>query len=1364
MKNFIYILKMSVLFSFIFFGKTFAQTDEDLKNIWSRVVIDKNLVKETKSDINWFPAEQIPVYYPFADGITVGPNFRLKPGTNTTQSEMSVDVHPANNNIVFGSANATNWPVTTLYGTGVYWSLNGGSVWTGYDDPPFGRNSGDPVSVIGLDGRFYENYINNSSGQSVSVSSNNGATWNTYVVAPNPGSLADKNHFMVDKKSDSPFLHRSYCAWTDFGGTNTYDVVFKYSSNFGQNWSSAINLSNSLSSYLNQGVNIQTGPNGEVYATWAVYIDSDVGTGEDGIGFAKSTNGGATWSAPIYAYQQTNFGIRGYLTSKSSIRVQSFPSMAVDKSGGPYNGYIYITWPQRGVSPAGSDPDIVMIRSTNGGTSWSSPVRVNNDPLNNGKDQYFPWCTVDQLTGQLMFVFYDSRDVVNSQANVYMARSLDGGITFENFKVSDQAHTPSPISGLAGGYAGDYIGVAAYDDVAYPLWADNRTGNYQGWMAKVTFGPPCPVGAPTNPNPVNEATNVSINLPQLSWTNGSGATQCEVWFGASGSMTKVYDGALIQSWNIPSPLSYNTVYNWQIIDKDGSCSTSGPAWSFTTELSPGIVFIENFNNLNCWTPIGPLGTTNWSVQNTANAGGSAPELRLSWTPQFNGLSKLSSCPISVLNNRHYSITLKHMLDFYATTAPTLGLGVSYDNGATYTTIWSFTPTGNVGPETINASFTTPVSDSPDAINLYLVFFCNGNSYNIDYWYIDDLILNDDDYVSVTDPTNVTATPVSHSQINIGFTPDINNNNVVIVWNLSGVFTTPSGAPPLPGQPFAGGTLLYNGTTSPVSHTGLTQLTTYYYKLFSFNGINYSAGVNANATTLSALDFGVDVLVRDNCLNSVPLIFGTAPGATECYDPEYDLSAPPPPPGGAFDGRFVSCNEGFFKDIKATNTNEERIWNLQFQPADGCYPVTLTWNPAQFPSTGYFHLLDPIVGTIVNVNMRTTSSYTDVMDLRQLQIKYNYQICSNYNIASGWNLLSLPVDVTDNNYLTLFPTAQPGSLYGYNNGYFSTTTIGNCNGYWLKFSSAQFVNVCGLDRAECSITLNSGWNLIGGPDCNVSLSNVIDPGGIIIAGSLYGYSGGYFSANSIDATKAYWIKANTSGTITVSCAVPPEKQNIDLIIPQETFENFSRIEINDSEENSQTLYFNGSLNDNLNTENFSLPPLPPQGSFDARIKGDYRLTESDEVEVELQSSAYPINVIISNLNSSENYVLIEVANKEVVGSHKIINGEKVIISNEAVKMLKITKTNSLPTTYNLEQNYPNPFNPVTTIKFSLPEASKVSLNIYNALGEKITELVDTNLEAGWYNYQWDANNFASGIYIYELRTDKFISVKKMILMK
>jgi hypothetical protein len=397
-------------------------------------------------------------------------------------------------------------------------------------------------------------------------------------------------------------------------------------------------------------------------------------------------------------------------------------------------------------------------------------------------------------------------------------------------------------------------------------------------------------------------------------------------------------------------------------------------------------------------------------------------------------------------------------------------------------------------------------------------------------------------------------------------------------------------------------------------------------------------------------------------------------------------------------------------------------------------------------------------------MRTRNQYTDEVGFENLRIKYNYQINSKYNVSTGWNMLSLPIDVSNNNYLTLFPNAVPGTLYGYAGTYFPTTSVQNSAGYWLKFPAAEVANVYGLDRTECVVVLNVGWNMIGGPNCNVPLSSVIDPGGIIIPGTLYGYTGTYSTATSIDGTKGYWIKTNAAGTITISCNSTPANNVREDIFSPEALADFGIINITDAGETSQTLYFNGELKDNTNIESFSMPPVPPPGSFDARLVGDYRLTESDEVSIQLQATDYPVSIVITNLNSNEEYVLVEMANGVEVGRQKITAGSEIIIKNQEVSLLKITKQQSLPTTYNLEQNYPNPFNPSTTIKFSLPEATNVTLRIYNSLGQKVDEIVNTNLEAGWYNYQWNAGSIASGIYIYELRTDKFVAIKKMILLR
>jgi photosystem II stability/assembly factor-like uncharacterized protein len=90
--------------------------------------------------------------------------------------------------------------------------------------------------------------------------------------------------------------------------------------------------------------------------------------------------------------------------------------------------------------------------------------------------------------------------------------------------------------------------------------------------------------------------------------------------------------------------------------------------------------------------------------------------------------------------------------------------------------------------------------------------------------------------------------------------------------------------------------------------------------------------------------------------------------------------------------------------------------------------------------------------------------------------------------------------------------------------------------------------------------------------------------------------------------------------------------------------------------------------------------------------------------------------------------------------------------------------SLPNTYSLKQNYPNPFNPVTNIKFDLPESGFIEIIIYDINGREITKLVQQQMNAGSYNVNWDASNYASGVYFYMIEAGDYIESKKMILAK
>jgi hypothetical protein len=89
---------------------------------------------------------------------------------------------------------------------------------------------------------------------------------------------------------------------------------------------------------------------------------------------------------------------------------------------------------------------------------------------------------------------------------------------------------------------------------------------------------------------------------------------------------------------------------------------------------------------------------------------------------------------------------------------------------------------------------------------------------------------------------------------------------------------------------------------------------------------------------------------------------------------------------------------------------------------------------------------------------------------------------------------------------------------------------------------------------------------------------------------------------------------------------------------------------------------------------------------------------------------------------------------------------------------------LPTQYSLSQNYPNPFNPTTTINFALPKAGDVSLVVYDILGRKVAELINGNLAAGYHTINFNASNYASGVYFYRLQAGNFVSVKKLMLLK
>ncbi len=444
-------------------------------------------------------------------------NIRVDGSQSFSPEEVTIAINPVNPNILAAAANIDHF----------YLSTNGGLNWSESHLSSMLGVWGDPVVLFDSAGNLYYAHLSNPvSGYwidriVVQRSTDNGLNWNDGAGV---GFISPKNQdkeWLAVDLTQSQYRGNIYMTWTEFdnygssGSADSSRIKFSKSMDQGLTWSNAKTISDISGDCVDddnttEGAVPCIGPAGEIYTSWA---------GPEGLVFDKSTDGGETWGVDKFVSDIPG----GWALDVPGIyRCNGLPITMCDISNSSYRGTVYIVWSDQ--RNGTSNTDIFLVKSTNEGNAWTTPIKVNNDLTT--RHQFFVWSTIDQSTGFLCFVFYDRRNTSEMETDVFVAKSTDGGETFENFKVSETSFTPTSSI-----FFGDYTNIAAMNGMIYPIWMRLHNNQLSIWTTIIEDSTTVPVELinfsmindyelnQNYPNPFNPSTTIKFAIPKLSFVN-----------------------------------------------------------------------------------------------------------------------------------------------------------------------------------------------------------------------------------------------------------------------------------------------------------------------------------------------------------------------------------------------------------------------------------------------------------------------------------------------------------------------------------------------------------------------------------------------------------------------------------------------------------------------------------------------------------------------------------------------------------------------------------------------------------------------------------------------------------------------------
>ncbi len=438
------------------------------------------------------------------------PNIQVSHDTYLAHSEPMLVEDPKNPLHLVGGSKFFTDPAHYRFQIGSFASFDGGCTWVdGGVLPGFAKDvlTSDISFAFGTHNEVYAAVLyadynpKGESGIAVSTSADGGKTFGLPVkvfAAKQDQVFSDKPWITVDQ-TQGRYSGAVYVVWSyDHGGDCGYgnscreELAFSRSTAGGKSFSPVRLIEGNAPFCTNpatgrsvdsttcdavQGAIPAVEPDGTL-AIGFPYIDLMSVRIPTRMLVITSPDGGSTWTSPVLI--ATIHDIDGIFPPERYRNI-SLPAFSSD----PKTGQLYLTWSDKG----NRDADILLSASKDHGQTWSVPIRVNDDPLHNGANQFQPQMVVT-ADGVVSISFFDTRlDPQHRFIDVYLAQSIDHGSSFlKNVRVTTQSWDPAvdaPVDESGLQFIGDYQGLAADDHFVHPFWNDTRTGKQEIFTAAV---------------------------------------------------------------------------------------------------------------------------------------------------------------------------------------------------------------------------------------------------------------------------------------------------------------------------------------------------------------------------------------------------------------------------------------------------------------------------------------------------------------------------------------------------------------------------------------------------------------------------------------------------------------------------------------------------------------------------------------------------------------------------------------------------------------------------------------------------------------------------------------------------------------